>query len=113
MLLDDTQRPGLILVSLDSSLACLSLNRMGEGYIRSGTLTMNPTTMSNGSDNKPQQEREDESLLRSLVPCEEDRRLYRRPPWRRGEYRWYRSSNVVDLESYRRRRSQPQQRPAA
>jgi hypothetical protein len=46
-------------------------------------------------------EDDDEALLRSLTWCEEDRRrLYPGIAWR-GEYRWFRSSNVIPLERYR------------
>ena len=45
---------------------------------------------------------EDEALLRSIVVPEEDRRLFTSAPWR-GEFRWFRSSNVIPLEKYRRR----------
>jgi hypothetical protein len=43
----------------------------------------------------------DEEFLRALVFPEEDRRLFTSAPWR-GEYRWFRATNVVCLELYRR-----------
>ena len=43
----------------------------------------------------------DEALLRSLVPCEEDRRKHGLPPCRRGDWRWFRSTNVVPIERRR------------
>jgi hypothetical protein len=48
-------------------------------------------------------EEEDEAFLRQLVIPEEDRAKYTTHPWT-GEYRWFRSPNVVCLEHYRRRR---------
>ena len=44
---------------------------------------------------------QDESFLRSVVFPEEDRRLFTTAPWR-GEYRWYRSPNIIPLEHWRR-----------
>ena len=41
------------------------------------------------------------SLWQQLVMAEEDRRLYPRAPLWDGGYRWFRSSNVVDLQQYR------------
>jgi hypothetical protein len=47
---------------------------------------------------------EDDLLLRRLIPCEEDRRrLFPTTPWT-GGYRWFRSSNVIDLEAKRKAR---------
>jgi hypothetical protein len=43
----------------------------------------------------------DEAFLRSVVFPEEDRPFLTSVPWR-GEYRWFRSANVVCLERYRR-----------
>ena len=48
------------------------------------------------------EEAEDEAFLRQLVLPEEDRAKYTSQPWS-GEYRWFRSPNVVCLEHYRRR----------
>jgi hypothetical protein len=49
----------------------------------------------------------DEALafLRELTIPEEDRAKYTSLPWT-GEYRWFRSPNVVCLEQYRRQRQQ-------
>ena len=49
----------------------------------------------------------DEALafLRELTIPEEDRAKYTSQPWT-GEYRWFRSPNVVCLEQYRRQRQQ-------
>jgi hypothetical protein len=44
---------------------------------------------------------QDESFLRNLVFCEEDRHLFTTALWR-GEYRWFRSPNVVPIEHWRR-----------
>jgi hypothetical protein len=46
---------------------------------------------------------DEETFLRHLVPPEEDRSLYRMPPWT-GGFRWFRSPNVVCLEKARRLR---------
>jgi hypothetical protein len=44
---------------------------------------------------------QDESFLRSVVFPEEDRHVFTTAPWR-GEYRWFRSLNVVPIEHWRR-----------
>lgn len=44
---------------------------------------------------------DDEAFLRTLIRCEEDRRrLYPHIVWVDG-YRWFKSSNVIDLERAR------------
>jgi hypothetical protein len=43
----------------------------------------------------------DEIFLRRIVFPEEDRHLFTTAPWR-GEYRWFRSANVVPIESWQR-----------
>jgi hypothetical protein len=44
---------------------------------------------------------EDDAYVRSLTRCEEDRRrLYPHLVWS-GEYRWFRSTNVIPLEKFR------------
>ena len=47
---------------------------------------------------------EEEAFFRSIVVPEEDRRLFTSAPWR-GEFRWFRSPNVIPFEKYRRRAS--------
>jgi len=47
---------------------------------------------------------QDEVFLREWTIPEEDRAKYTSQPWT-GEYRWFRSPNVVCLEHYRRRKS--------
>jgi hypothetical protein len=42
--------------------------------------------------------------LREWTFPEEDRRLYTTAPWR-GEYRWFRSPNVVCIEQWRRKKA--------
>jgi hypothetical protein len=44
---------------------------------------------------------EDEAFLRQVVFPEEDRHRFTAAPWR-GEFRWFRSPNVVPIEHYRR-----------
>jgi hypothetical protein len=44
----------------------------------------------------------EEEFKRLLVPPEEDRHLLTAAKWA-GGYRWFRSTNVVCLEQYRRR----------
>jgi hypothetical protein len=44
---------------------------------------------------------DDETFLRRIVFAEEDRHLFTIAPWR-GEYRWFRSPNVVAIEHWRR-----------
>jgi hypothetical protein len=48
-------------------------------------------------------ELEEEAFLREWTIPEEDRGKYTTQPWA-GEFRWFRSSNVVCLERYRRPR---------
>jgi len=55
---------------------------------------------------------EDESFLREVVFPEEDRHLFTSAPWT-GEYRWFRSTNVVPLEHWRRVSVNEDGRPAA
>ena len=55
---------------------------------------------------------EDESFLRRVVFPEEDRRLFTSAPWR-GEFRWFRSNNVVPLEYWFRVKRDKEGRPAA
>jgi hypothetical protein len=44
---------------------------------------------------------DDETFLRSLLRCEEDRRrLHPEVKWS-GGYRWFRSANVIPMEKYR------------
>jgi hypothetical protein len=44
--------------------------------------------------------RQDIDSLQRLTFAEEDRSRFTTTPWR-GEYRWFRSANVVDLQHYR------------
>jgi hypothetical protein len=44
---------------------------------------------------------EEETFMRTIVFPEEDRRLFTTAPWK-GEYRWFRSPNVICSEKYRR-----------
>jgi hypothetical protein len=46
---------------------------------------------------------EDEAFFRQFVFPEEDRHLFTTAPWT-GEYRWFRSPNVIPLEQWRGRR---------
>jgi hypothetical protein len=46
---------------------------------------------------------DEEAFLRSITFPEEDRRRFTTAPWK-GEYRWFRSPNVVPLEQHRRKR---------
>jgi hypothetical protein len=51
--------------------------------------------------NEAQQNRSSETLWRSMILPEEDRRCQLcRPQWN-GSYRWFRSLNVIDLWHYR------------
>lgn len=43
----------------------------------------------------------EEQFWRRLVPPEEDRRLLAATPGRSG-YRWFRATNVIPIEKYRR-----------
>ena len=51
-----------------------------------------------------------EALMQAITFPEEDRRLFTAAGWH-GEYRWFRSPNVVCLEQWRNRRpNQPKQK---
>ncbi len=50
------------------------------------------------------QQHDDDFLKEWTIP-EEDRIRYTSQPWA-GEYRWFRSPNVIPLEHYRRRRQE-------
>jgi hypothetical protein len=45
--------------------------------------------------------KEGEEFWCQIVPPEEDRALFTTRPWR-GEFRWFRSPNIVCIEKYRR-----------
>ena len=49
-------------------------------------------------------ELEEEAFLRQWTICEEDRSKFTSQPWC-GEFRWFRSPNVVCLERYRQRKA--------
>ena len=46
---------------------------------------------------------ENEEFLREWTIPEEDRAKYTTQPWS-GEYRWFRSPNVIPIEQWRRRK---------
>ena len=46
---------------------------------------------------------DEEAFLRSVTFPEEDRRLFTTAPWR-GEFRWFRSPNIIPLEQRRKRK---------
>jgi hypothetical protein len=46
---------------------------------------------------------QESEFLRALVFPEEDRAQWTAAPWR-GEYRWFRSPNVIPIERYLRKR---------
>jgi len=48
--------------------------------------------------------REDEQFFRQVVIPEEDRHRFTSTPWR-GEFRWFRSANIVPIEHWRRGRA--------
>jgi hypothetical protein len=50
-------------------------------------------------------EEDDDVFLRRLIRCEEDRRRLFPAMTSTGGYRWFRSTNVIDLEVYRSRRA--------
>jgi hypothetical protein len=55
---------------------------------------------------------EDEQFLQQFVVPEEDRYRFTTAPWT-GEYRWFRSANIVPLEHYRRNGAEEGVRPKA
>ena len=55
---------------------------------------------------------EDEKFLREVVFPEEDRHLFTSARWR-GEFRWFRSANVVPLEYWRREWKRGDDQPVA
>jgi hypothetical protein len=56
-------------------------------------------------DSKRSKQEETEAFLRQWTIPEEDRARYTTAKWN-GEFRWFKSPNVVCLEQYRRRRRQ-------
>jgi hypothetical protein len=44
---------------------------------------------------------EEVEFFRAVVIPEEDRRLFTSVPWR-GEFRWFRSPNIIPMEKWRR-----------
>ena len=54
--------------------------------------------------NLPQDE---EAFWRQWTVPEEDRHLFTSEPWHPGEWRWFRSLNVVCLETWRREKQPP------
>ena len=61
------------------------------------------TTAKHAMDSKRPQD--DDAFLREWTIPEEDRHKYTTQPWA-GEYRWFRSPNVICLERYRALRQQ-------
>ena len=55
---------------------------------------------------------EEHAFLRQFVAPEEDRHLFTSLKWT-GEYRWFRSSNIICLEKARLIRNQQEQATAA
>jgi hypothetical protein len=55
---------------------------------------------------------EDEQFLQQFVVPEEDRHLFTTAPWT-GEYRWFRSANIVPIEHWRRGEGEVVGRPVA
>jgi hypothetical protein len=55
---------------------------------------------------------EDEAFLRQVVFPEEDRYRFTAAPWR-GEFRWFRSPNIVPIEHWRRVKAKEEGQPAA
>ena len=51
--------------------------------------------------NAREEEAADETFMRTIVFPEEDRRLFTTARWK-GEFRWFRTPNVICLEKYRR-----------
>jgi hypothetical protein len=51
--------------------------------------------------------------LRDWTFPEEDRALFTTTPWRPGEFRWFRSPNVVPIEQWWRRRQANNSVPAS
>jgi hypothetical protein len=58
-----------------------------------------------GSHNADVQALRDMQFLREWTFPEEDRALFTTAPWG-GEYRWFRSPNVVCIERWRRKKAQ-------
>ena len=56
--------------------------------------------------------REDEQFFRQVVIPEEDRHRFTSSPWR-GEFRWFRSANIVPIEHWRRVEDSGEGRPLA
>ena len=91
------RKDGLLLYLLPSLVPTLQINIE---VVVKGDNRMAQTVQTEEDDE------EDEAFLRHLVLPEEDRRrLYPTIPWT-GGWRWFRSSNVVCLEQWRRRKAQ-------
>jgi hypothetical protein len=56
-----------------------------------------------------QKRHDGDAFLREWTIPEEDRAKYTTKPWT-GEFRWFRSPNVICLEQYRRRKQDQGQR---
>jgi len=54
----------------------------------------------------------DEEFFRRVVIPQEDRHLFTSAPWS-GEYRWFRTANVVPIEHWRRLEDSGEDRPIA
>jgi hypothetical protein len=46
----------------------------------------------------------EQQTLREWTFPEEDRALFTTTPWKPGEFRWFRSPNVVPIEQWRQKR---------
>jgi hypothetical protein len=95
------RKDGLLLYLLPSLVPTLQINIE---VVVKGDNRMAQTVQTEEDDEEDDEE--DEAFLRHLVLPEEDRRrLYPTIPWT-GGWRWFRSSNVVCLEQWRRRKAQ-------
>ena len=70
-------------------------------------IPINVTTMAETILERLQAYEDDHALLRQFVIPEEDRHLFTSEPWHPGEWRWFRSLNVVCLETWRREKRPP------
>jgi len=75
-------------------------------------IPINVTTMAETILERLQAYEDDHALLRQFVIPEEDRHLFTSAKWA-GEYRWFRSPNVVCIEKARLVRSRQAQEASA
>ena len=62
--------------------------------------------MQQRKDRDAAEDEDDDTFMRRITYCEEERRLRTSTPWS-GGYRWFRSPNVVPIERYQAAKKKP------